>query len=114
MCHHLFSQMPHYHAQVRGRAGSSLGLGCGHGSQAAGRPSVADARARRRPTLTPMPASPRAGPATQEATQAIKQVLGDYYKVDNRPLLSALWTDLRLCRYVAPDAPGSGIFWFRK
>lgn len=50
----------------------------------------------------------------QEATQAIKKVLGDYYKSDSRPLLSALWTDLRLCRYVAPDAPGSGIFWFRK
>ncbi|KAL4436995.1 hypothetical protein ABPG75_004134 [Micractinium tetrahymenae] len=64
VAHHLFSTMPHYHAQ--------------------------------------------------EATQALKPVLGDYYRCDNRPLLKAMWTDYTLCRYAAPDTPGGGIYWFRK
>lgn len=64
VAHHLFSSMPHYHAQ--------------------------------------------------EATEALKPVLGDYYKYDGRFVLKALWEDYSTCRYVAPDAPGSGVLWQRK
>jgi hypothetical protein len=64
VCHHLFSQMPHYHAQ--------------------------------------------------EATEAIKPILGAYYAFDGRPILRAAWEDFAACRYVAPDTKGSGVLWFRK
>nr|AEU04701.1 fatty acid delta-12-desaturase [Lobosphaera incisa] len=63
VAHHLFSTMPHYHAQ--------------------------------------------------EATEAIKPILGKYYKQDKRNVWAALWEDFSLCRYVAPDTAGSGILWFR-
>nr|ACF98528.1 delta-12 fatty acid desaturase [Chlorella vulgaris] len=50
----------------------------------------------------------------KEATEALKPILGDYYRYDDRPLLKAMWQDFSLCRYAAPDTPGSGIYWFRK
>lgn len=64
VAHHLFSQMPHYHAQ--------------------------------------------------EATEALKPILGKYYKYDGRFILSAMWQDYKNCRYVSPDEPGSGVLWQRK
>ncbi|GAB4814355.1 hypothetical protein N2152v2_001401 [Parachlorella kessleri] len=62
--HHLFSQIPHYHAL--------------------------------------------------EATEAIKPILGPYYRYDGRNILVALWDDWRTTSYVAPDSQGSGVLWFRK
>lgn len=61
--HHLFSQMPHYHAQ--------------------------------------------------EATEAVKPLLKEYYQKDDRFIFKALWEDYSSCRYVAPDVAGSGILWQR-
>ena len=61
--HHLFSQMPHYHAQ--------------------------------------------------EATEALKPILGEYYQSDDRFIFKALWEDYKNCRYVAPDKKGSGVLWQR-
>ncbi len=49
----------------------------------------------------------------QEATEAIKPILGDYYKSDSRNVLLALWQEMTNCQYVAPDQPGSGILWFK-
>lgn len=63
VAHHIFSMMPHYHAQ--------------------------------------------------EATKALKEVLGEYYKCDNRNIFKALWEDFYTCRYVAPDKPGEGVLWYR-
>ncbi|GBF97029.1 hypothetical protein Rsub_09502 [Raphidocelis subcapitata] len=63
VAHHLFSQMPHYHAE--------------------------------------------------EATEAIKKVLGPYYCRDPRNVLAALWQETCSCHYVAPDAPGGGVLWYR-
>ena len=34
----------------------------------------------------------------QEATEALKPVLGQYYKSDHGPLLKAIWRDWTLCR----------------
>ena len=50
----------------------------------------------------------------QEATEAIKPILGTCYKSDHRRVYQALWEDHDVCRYVAPDKPGNGIFWFRR
>jgi len=62
--HHLFSQIPHYHAL--------------------------------------------------EATEAIKPVIGSYYKSDDRHVLQALWEDFRDTNYVAPDREGDGVLWYRR
>lgn len=64
VAHHLFSQMPHYHAE--------------------------------------------------EATEALKPVLGDYYLFDKREVYGALWSDWSSTRCVTEDRPGSGTFWFTK
>jgi len=51
VAHHLFSTMPHYHAQ--------------------------------------------------EATAALKKLLGEYYLVDNTPILKSLWKSWNTCHYVS-------------
>eukprot|EP00877_Chromochloris_zofingiensis_P014202 jgi/Chrzof1/9035/Cz03g33220.t1_FAD2A[v5.2] len=61
--HHLFSQLPHYHAQ--------------------------------------------------EATEAIKPILGKYYCYDSRNVFKALWQETNICHYVQPEQPHSGILWFQ-
>ncbi|GFH18600.1 fatty acid desaturase, delta-12 [Haematococcus lacustris] len=64
VCHHLFSYMPHYHAQ--------------------------------------------------EATEAMKKVLGPYYAQDKRNVFQALWQDLAACPFVTTDAPGEATYWFQQ
>ena len=63
VAHHLFSTMPHYHAE--------------------------------------------------EASAAIKPILGKYYKSDNRNVFQALWNDWNVCRYVKPDEAGKNVFWYQ-
>lgn len=41
-------------------------------------------------------------------------MLGAYYQSDPTNIWKALWRDWVTCRYVAPDAKGGGILWFRK
>lgn len=60
--HHLFSTMPHYHAE--------------------------------------------------EATEAIKPLLKDYYRYDNTPIAVALWNSFRDCTELYPDRALSGVHWF--
>lgn len=49
---------------------------------------------------------------SQEATEALRPILGEYYSKDDRNVLKALWQDLGLCHYVAPERDGSGVLWF--
>jgi omega-6 fatty acid desaturase (delta-12 desaturase) len=64
VCHHLFSGMPHYHAQ--------------------------------------------------EATEALRGVLGRYYCRDDRNIVAAMWADWRRCVFVDADAGGNeNVQWFR-
>jgi omega-6 fatty acid desaturase (delta-12 desaturase) len=60
--HHLFSMMPHYHAE--------------------------------------------------EATEAVKGLLGDYYRYDNTPIATALWNSFRDCTELYPDHSHKGVHWF--
>ncbi len=39
----------------------------------------------------------------QEATEAIKPILGKYYAKDTRNVWRALWQDWDACHYAAPD-----------
>jgi hypothetical protein len=48
----------------------------------------------------------------QEATAALKPILGEYYSKDDRNVIKALWQDMGLCHYVAPERDGSGVLWF--
>lgn len=50
----------------------------------------------------------------QEATAAIKPILGDFYNFDSRNVFLGLWQDYRTCIYVAPDAEGEDVLWYRK
>lgn len=60
--HHLFSYMPHYHAQ--------------------------------------------------EATEAVKKLLGPYYRMDRTPVWKALWNSYRDCNVLYPDPKLQGVHWF--
>jgi len=60
--HHIFSNLPHYHAE--------------------------------------------------EATEALKPILGDYYKMDRTPIAKALWKSYKECDYLKPDSQQPGVWWF--
>jgi len=48
-----------------------------------------------------------------EATDAVRELLGPYYRYDNTSIFKALWVNFA-CEYVQPDGAGSnGILWFR-
>ncbi|ERN11582.1 hypothetical protein AMTRI_Chr03g44320 [Amborella trichopoda] len=63
VAHHLFSTMPHYHAE--------------------------------------------------EATKAIKPILGEYYRYDATPFYKAMYREAKECVYVEPDKKGEGVFWYK-
>ena len=64
--------------------------------------------------LKAMHGSERHNDVEQEATEAIKPILGKYYAKDTRNVWKAVWEDWDSCHYVAPDAPGSGVFWYHR
>lgn len=52
-------------------------------------------------------------PSVQEATEAIKPILGKYYSFDQRNVLQALWQEICLCHFVSREQQtGSGVLWF--
>eukprot|EP01094_Clydonella_sp_ATCC50884_P020920 TRINITY_DN4467_c0_g1_i2.p1 TRINITY_DN4467_c0_g1~~TRINITY_DN4467_c0_g1_i2.p1 ORF type:complete len:393 (-),score=101.86 TRINITY_DN4467_c0_g1_i2:149-1258(-) len=52
----------------------------------------------------------------QEATEALKPVLGKYYRKSDAPISQALWSCMNDCRYVVPEKPGEkdNIWWFQR
>nr|ACH43025.1 omega-6 fatty acid desaturase [Glycine max] len=50
-----------------------------------------------------------------EATNAMKPILGEYYRFDDTPFYKALWREARECLYVEPDEGTSekGVYWYR-
>nr|GEV52902.1 delta(12) fatty acid desaturase DES8.11-like [Tanacetum cinerariifolium] len=54
-----------------------------------------------------------------EATEAIKPILGDYYKYDGTSILKAFWREMKECIFVEPDDYDDedkkkyGVYWFR-
>lgn len=49
----------------------------------------------------------------EEASAAIKPILGKFYKEDKRNVFVAMWKDWNVCRFVAPDEAGNNVFWFQ-
>ena len=66
------------------------------------------------PPALQLPHSMLTWSAAQEATEAIKPVLGKYYNHDSRNVFAAMWQDWPVCCYVAPDAKGGDVLWFRR
>ncbi len=51
----------------------------------------------------------------KEARDAIKPVLGEYYKIDRTPILKAMWREGIECVYIEPDHEESkGVYWYHK
>ncbi|XP_047316725.1 delta(12) acyl-lipid conjugase (11E,13E-forming)-like isoform X1 [Impatiens glandulifera] len=50
----------------------------------------------------------------KEATEAVKPILGEYYKFDSTSFLSAMWREASQCIYVQPDVGGKskGVYWY--
>eukprot|EP00199_Chlamydomonas_sp_CCMP681_P001620 CAMPEP_0119106356 /NCGR_PEP_ID=MMETSP1180-20130426/4067_1 /TAXON_ID=3052 ORGANISM="Chlamydomonas cf sp, Strain CCMP681" /NCGR_SAMPLE_ID=MMETSP1180 /ASSEMBLY_ACC=CAM_ASM_000741 /LENGTH=364 /DNA_ID=CAMNT_0007091673 /DNA_START=27 /DNA_END=1121 /DNA_ORIENTATION=- len=48
----------------------------------------------------------------QEASVAIKKVLGPYYASDSRNVFVALWQEFGRCEFVTPDKPGDMVYWY--
>jgi len=46
-----------------------------------------------------------------EASEAIKPILGDYYFESNEPILSALYKNMKSCKFV-DDSPGNKVYWW--
>jgi len=45
----------------------------------------------------------------EQATKAVKMLIGDYYRLDGRPVFSALWYNMKECHMV--DASGDVLFY---
>ncbi|XP_071940149.1 delta(12)-acyl-lipid-desaturase-like [Coffea arabica] len=48
-----------------------------------------------------------------EATEAMKPILGEYYRFDGSPLYKAMWREAKECLYVEPDEGSKGVFWYK-
>ncbi|KAJ4836308.1 hypothetical protein Tsubulata_024539 [Turnera subulata] len=50
-----------------------------------------------------------------EATQAMKPILGDYYRIDSTPIHKMLYTTAKECIYAEPDqdSKNKGVYWYR-
>ncbi|KAK9055452.1 hypothetical protein SSX86_026535 [Deinandra increscens subsp. villosa] len=52
----------------------------------------------------------------KEARDAIKPVLGEYYKIDRTPIVKAMWREAKECIYIETDegSKHQGVFWYHK
>jgi len=49
----------------------------------------------------------------KEVAQAIKPIMGDWYREDNTPIIVATWRSFRDCRYVDEEKKDEGTYWFK-
>lgn len=52
----------------------------------------------------------------KEATEAVKKVLGEYYRMDRTNVLKAIWREAKECVYVEADEDADsdkGVVWYR-
>ncbi|GJT31277.1 plastid delta12-fatty acid acetylenase [Tanacetum coccineum] len=51
-----------------------------------------------------------------EARDAIKPVLGEFYKIDRTPIFKAMWREAKECIYIEPDegSKHEGVYWYHK
>ncbi|KAI7744058.1 hypothetical protein M8C21_006683 [Ambrosia artemisiifolia] len=52
----------------------------------------------------------------KEARDAIKPVLGEFYKIDRTPIFKAMWREAKECMYIEPDEDSEhkGTYWYHK
>ena len=52
----------------------------------------------------------------KEARDAIKPVLGEFYKIDRTPIFKAMWREAKECIYIEPDEDSEhkGTYWYHK
>ncbi|KAL8208557.1 hypothetical protein R6Q57_007969 [Mikania cordata] len=52
----------------------------------------------------------------KEAQDAIKPLLGEYYKIDRTPIVKAMWREAKECIYIEPDqgSEHQGVYWYHK
>ncbi|PWA35200.1 plastid delta12-fatty acid acetylenase [Artemisia annua] len=52
----------------------------------------------------------------KEARDAIKPVLGEFYKIDRTPIFKAMWREAKECIYIEPDegSKHEGVYWYHK
>jgi omega-6 fatty acid desaturase (delta-12 desaturase) len=52
----------------------------------------------------------------KEARDAIKPILGEYYKIDRTPIFMAMWREAKECIYIEPDEDSEhkGVYWYHK
>ena len=48
-----------------------------------------------------------------EATEAVKPLLGDYYRYDSTPVPLALWRSYGECNYIKADETNKGVMWYK-
>jgi len=48
----------------------------------------------------------------KEATEAVRPILGEYYRSDNTHWIKALWQNFA-CEVVQPDSASETILWFQ-
>ncbi|KAD5317546.1 hypothetical protein E3N88_17492 [Mikania micrantha] len=52
----------------------------------------------------------------KEARDAIKPILGEFYKIDRTPIFKAMYREAKECIYIEPDEDGKhkGVYWYHK
>ncbi|KAF5802166.1 Delta(12) fatty acid desaturase DES8.11 [Helianthus annuus] len=52
----------------------------------------------------------------KEARDAVKPVMGEYYKIDRTPIFKAMWREAKECIYIEPDQDSEhkGVYWYHK
>ncbi|MFS7943135.1 hypothetical protein Hanom_Chr06g00496761 [Helianthus anomalus] len=52
----------------------------------------------------------------KRSRDAVKPVMGEYYKIDRTPIFKAMWREAKECIYIEPDQDSEhkGVYWYHK